>query len=215
MERELLEQLYWGNQLSQTEIGRLLSLPRTTIQKKMIKYNIERRDRNISNIGNSRCGWNIGLTKETDKRLELRSIKLKENWSRLSEKEKKSRLEPMLNTPHWNKGKTWEEDSRILHGEVHGFWKNNSTLNNYGKKGIRLKESHKEKIWRKTIYKKDNWTCQYCHNRSKKGHPIILNAHHIKSWKDFPEDRYKIENGITLCYDCHRYVHRIDILSQQ
>ena len=40
----------------------------------------------------------------------------------------------------------------------------------------------------------------------KKGYK--LNAHHIKSWAFFPELRFEISNGITLCVICHREEHK-------
>lgn len=35
-----------------------------------------------------------------------------------------------------------------------------------------------------------------------------LHAHHIKSYKDFAELRYDVNNGITLCGQCHRKTHK-------
>ena len=53
--------------------------------------------------------------------------------------------------------------------------------------------------WRTKIFQKDNWVCQTC--QTKGGY---LQAHHIKSWKKYPELRYDISNGITLCKKpCH------------
>lgn len=51
------------------------------------------------------------------------------------------------------------------------------------------------KQWRLSIYKRDKFKCQYpgCSVSTK------LNAHHIKTWADFPGLRYNINNGITLC----------------
>jgi len=35
-----------------------------------------------------------------------------------------------------------------------------------------------------------------------------LHAHHIKSYKDFAELRYDVNNGVTLCGQCHRKIHK-------
>lgn len=52
--------------------------------------------------------------------------------------------------------------------------------------------------WRKAVFKRDNWTCQGCEIRGGS-----LRAHHKKPWSTHPELRYEIDNGITLCKDCH------------
>lgn len=57
-------------------------------------------------------------------------------------------------------------------------------------------------IWRKAVVERDNWTCQSC---GKVGGS--LHAHHIKLWKDYPELRYVVDNGITLCIECHLDLH--------
>lgn len=57
--------------------------------------------------------------------------------------------------------------------------------------------------WRNSVFKRDDYTCQHCLERGGD-----LNAHHIKPFARYKKDRYKIENGITLCVDCHREEHR-------
>lgn len=57
-------------------------------------------------------------------------------------------------------------------------------------------------IWRDSIFKKDNYTCQKC---NKKGGN--LNAHHILSYEDNPQNRFDIKNGMTLCEKCHKELH--------
>ena len=63
----------------------------------------------------------------------------------------------------------------------------------------RLRSSGQYKRWRRTIWKKDNYTCQICRIRGGK-----LTADHIKSWAMHPELRFELSNGRTLCRDCHR-----------
>jgi len=53
-------------------------------------------------------------------------------------------------------------------------------------------------IWRTRIFERDNWICQSCGEKEK------LNAHHIKTWDKYPELRYEVNNGITLCRKCHQ-----------
>lgn len=55
--------------------------------------------------------------------------------------------------------------------------------------------------WRDQIYQKGNYKCQEC------GAYGILNAHHIKPAKDYPEFRYDINNGVCLCVKCHKMKH--------
>ena len=58
-------------------------------------------------------------------------------------------------------------------------------------------------IWRKAVYERDSHTCQCCGNKSEN-----FNAHHIANWADNPKLRYCIDNGITLCEDCHYKFHK-------
>lgn len=61
----------------------------------------------------------------------------------------------------------------------------------------------KWRLWRSKVFGRDNWTCQTCGKRSQSGEPVYLEAHHIKSWTNYPELRYEVDNGITLCRECH------------
>lgn len=53
--------------------------------------------------------------------------------------------------------------------------------------------------WRTAIFKRDEYTCQRCGTVGEK-----LNADHIKPWAKYPELRYKLSNGRTLCILCHK-----------
>lgn len=58
------------------------------------------------------------------------------------------------------------------------------------------------KSWRQKVYSRDGWKCRWpgCCVKKK------LNAHHIKTWADFPGLRYEINNGITLCKFHHQLI---------
>ena len=57
--------------------------------------------------------------------------------------------------------------------------------------------------WRRLVFQRDGFTCQYCGEIGGD-----LNAHHKKRWKDYPELRYEVDNGITLCKFCHIELHK-------
>lgn len=60
------------------------------------------------------------------------------------------------------------------------------------------------KLWRKAVFERDNYTCIWCGVRNVKGLKLVLNADHIKPFADYPELRFAIDNGRTLCIDCHK-----------
>lgn len=63
------------------------------------------------------------------------------------------------------------------------------------------------RYWRKSVFKRDLYTCKCCGDKSGVGNKVELNAHHIKNWKDNEDLRYDINNGITLCDKCHIDFH--------
>ena len=62
-----------------------------------------------------------------------------------------------------------------------------------------IRNSARYKKWRIVIFKRDNWTCQIC---ERKGGNI--EADHIKPFALFPELRFELSNGRTLCRECHK-----------
>ena len=59
--------------------------------------------------------------------------------------------------------------------------------------------------WAIRVKERDNYTCQICGN-SPSGK---LNLHHLNAWKSFPEQRFDLDNGVTLCVDCHKEFHKM------
>ena len=73
-----------------------------------------------------------------------------------------------------------------------------------------LRRSPKFKEWRLAVFEKDNYTCQKCGANKQNNKWIILHPHHIKSFANFPELRFVVGNGQTLCEACHGGIHDID-----
>ena len=59
------------------------------------------------------------------------------------------------------------------------------------------------RVWSQQVLSRDNYTCQICGD-NKGGN---LNAHHLNGWNTFPEQRFDLDNGVTLCTDCHKDFH--------
>ena len=76
--------------------------------------------------------------------------------------------------------------------------------NNHNWKGttpevISARQTMEYKTWRWNVYKRDNFLCQSCLEKSHDK----LQAHHIFSFAKYKDLRYRTTNGITLCEQCH------------
>ena len=58
--------------------------------------------------------------------------------------------------------------------------------------------SPEAEMWRKAVFDRDDYTCQTCGIRG-----TYLEADHIKPFAYFPELRFELSNGRTLCRSCH------------
>lgn len=90
----------------------------------------------------------------------------------------------------WQEGKT----NGFKKGKLHWNWKNGATNERQ-----RIESSKEYKNWRKSIFERDDYTCVFCGI-----HGGNLNADHIKPFSLFPKLRLELDNGRTLCLDCHR-----------
>lgn len=61
-----------------------------------------------------------------------------------------------------------------------------------------IRQSSKYSKWRKQVFERDNYTCQHCLKKGSK-----LQAHHIENFSSNIDLRFHIDNGITLCKECH------------
>lgn len=78
--------------------------------------------------------------------------------------------------------------------ENHYNWQGGIT-----KISVSIRNSFPYKQWRKSVFERDKYTCQECGQVGGK-----LEADHIKPFAYFPESRLSLENGRTLCHQCHK-----------
>ena len=104
----------------------------------------------------------------------------------------KGRISPMKGKNHTEKTRLKMSASRK--GEQCHFWQGGITPIN-----LKIRNSLEYKLWRESVFKRDNYTCVWCFKKGGK-----LNADHIKPFSLYPELRFAIDNGRTLCIDCHK-----------
>lgn len=93
---------------------------------------------------------------------------------------------------------TRKKMSEAHKGDKSHFWKGGISKEN---EICRKISEYRE--WRSSVFKRDNFTCQICESVGGK-----LNAHHIKEFSKHKELRFAIDNGITLCEECHKNIHK-------
>lgn len=119
----------------------------------------------------------------------------------------KTLIEYMIKNGPWNKGKklgpmSIEQRNKISKansGNKSHLWKGG-----IHPKNLLERQRIEYRLWRESVFSRDNWTCQDCGSVGSK-----LNAHHIKFFSKYPELRFALDNGITLCKKCHILRHKL------
>lgn len=62
-----------------------------------------------------------------------------------------------------------------------------------------IRKSGQYKGWRNRVFQRDDYQCQSCGLRGG-----AIHADHIKPFSLFPELRFDLDNGRTLCVECHK-----------
>lgn len=130
-------------------------------------------------------------------------------WTDEHKKKQSIRVKEYFKThKHYSKGKKlpnrsgknhplWGKVRPDMRGKNNPLWKGGVAVIN---RGIRL--SYDYSHWRKEVFNRDDFTCQECGVRG-----VFLHAHHIKSFAEHSALRLEVDNGITLCKECHTMIH--------
>ncbi len=149
----------------------------------------------LSRTGKSSWNKGVKMSEETKLKLSLSKVGKKQTPEHIlksslartglkkSNETKKKISDATKGRPqHWNRG------------EKSHLWKGGVTPEH-----LKVRTSIEMKNWRRSVFERDNYTCVLC---SKRGGD--LEADHIKRFSDYPELRFDINNGRTLCKPCHR-----------
>lgn len=181
------------------------NIPHT--EKTKLKISQNRKGKGLGNVNGFKKGhtpWH----KDT-KGLSKGGVK-KDNipWNKGKKLSLSHKLQIIKNlTPGWGKGKKRSLETRQKMrlaklgkaGEYANNWQGGITSINH-----QIRNSQEYKLWRSAVFERDNYICIWCSAQSAKGKKVILHADHIKPFAYYPELRFAIDNGRTLCIDCHK-----------
>lgn len=156
-----------------------------------------RRKLSLAKIGKS--PWNKGIPMSNEMKLKLISI----HKGKVTSEETKRKISLALQgknvgRKHTEKARLNMSLSRIgkYRGKDNPSWKGGITP---VYKAIRNSIEYEE--WRTKVFERDLYTCQMCGEIGG-----YLQADHIKKFSDYPELRFELSNGRTLCISCHYLV---------
>lgn len=92
-----------------------------------------------------------------------------------------------------------EIKKQFLLGEANRFYIDGRNRNSVYRNSSALK------TWRREVYERDGYKCQICGATLEE---TQLRAHHIKNYADNENDRYDVNNGVTLCKKHHIEFHK-------
>lgn len=114
--------------------------------------------------------------------------------------ETKKKLSEVLKAKHMKRSEEAKQHLREIHlGDRNPQWKGGVTPLY---KAIR--KSPEYRLWRESVFKRDDYTCIWCGARGGNGKKVVLHPDHIKPFSLYPELRFAIDNGRTLCVECHK-----------
>lgn len=102
-----------------------------------------------------------------------------------------------------HRGMKFTEKSRRKMSEAQKGEKSHSWKGGITPKDKKIRKGIEYRLWRESVFARDNWTCQKYGTRGRNLHP-----HHIKNFAQYPKLRFAIDNGITLSEKAHKEFHK-------
>jgi|ERR1700728_4767926 len=135
-------------------------------------------------ISNKTKGVKKKISPEVRERVsKLKSERMKKNSYRLGKKHSiETRNKMSSSHPKGELSSNWVKDRTEIISNKNRHW-----------------GSYEYTQWRTSVFTRDKFTCRIA-DINCEGQ---LQAHHILRWRDYPELRYDINNGITLCHAHH------------
>jgi len=93
---------------------------------------------------------------------------------------------------------TRKKISEAKKGENSPLWRGGVSLKNRTERA-NIMSSFEYRNWRRSVFERDDFCCVLCNKRGGE-----IQADHIKPFAEYPHLRFDIDNGRTLCLDCHR-----------
>jgi 5-methylcytosine-specific restriction endonuclease McrA len=114
---------------------------------------------------------------------------------RMSETKKRLGIKPPSTKGQKRSFEFRKHQAEMRKGKKCYFWKGGVTDIN-----LKIRGSLEYRLWREAVFARDKYTCIWCGD-NRGGN---LEADHIKPFSLYPELRFAIDNGRTLCKNCHK-----------
>lgn len=208
--KEFLVEHYVDKKMSCIQISELTGCSKPNILKKMKKFGIERRS--VSESTSIRMSKPASRENLRQKRLGTKASdetkkKMSESGKgRVFSEEHKSKISSS------NMGRIVSDETRLKkslaqRGELSSNWKGGITP---FRQSLRALFEYTQ--WRTAVFKRDNFTCQWCKSKKNlcvdhiKPFSAILNENNIETKEQAIacKELWDTNNGRTLCHECHK-----------
>lgn len=197
--KETLEHLYFKEKKSPEKIGILYARSGRTVRDWMYSYGIELLGATHLITGKP-APWNSG-----PKPAHVIDAMRKANTGRVPHNKGKGNVSfkceacgsVVIDKPYRRRRTCSKECRGALRGKTHWNYRDGGVAHHQRE---RMWAECKE--WRLAVLRRDRRKCLACSSTKR------LVAHHLDGWAKHPELRFDVDNGATMCHDCHWQFHR-------